>query len=323
MNSSFRLSMLLKTQLRLYSTPQPAILNRAMGQHQWYIHMSRIENSKTEEIASALAKLRKDSQAKNANLVLAFGPDFLAKVTSDQPEDFQPFKAIKSIDGSNREAKATQEDLVIWLNSDRKDDIWKLQWDCRQALKNHMKVARETITFIYGDSLDMTGFKDGTGNPEATRDTEVAIVPAGQKGAGGSFMLAQRWIHDLTAWEALPVGEQEKIFGRTKKDSTRLNEQPDFSHLSHTELREGATADATKPKRDEITRRSTPYAFHDGSVGLYFTAFCKTQKPLRERLERMYGVNGEVRDRLTDYSNPASGAFYFAPSVEVLDQFAK
>jgi porphyrinogen peroxidase len=69
-----------------------------------------------------------------------------------------------------------------------------------------------------------------------------------------------------------------------------------------------------------MTRRSTPYAFHDGSVGLYFMAFCKTQAPFRERLRAMYAADGGVRDRLVDFSNPASGSFYFAPSVETLEE---
>ena len=91
------------------------------------------------------------------------------------------------------------------------------------------------------------------------------------------------------------------------------------SHLAHVELREGATADESTPKRGEMVRRSTPYAFHDGTVGLYFMGFCKEQAPLRERMEAIYGNNGHQRDALTDYSTPASGAFYFAPSSETLD----
>ena len=146
------------------------------------------------------------------------------------------------------------------------------------------------------------------------------MIPDGQPGAGGSFINAQRWVHDLDAWNEMPVEEQEKVFGRKKPDSVRLDPQPDFSHLSHVELRQGATADASKPKRDELVRRSTPYAFHDGTVGLYFMAFCKPQAPLRERLRAMYAVDGGVRDRLVDFSNPASGSFYFAPSVETLDR---
>ena len=301
--------------------PQSAILNRNMGDHQWYVHMSRVDGADLKVIKSVVQTLRQNCAlpGREINLVIGFGPTLLKDLTKDIPNDFQPFETIKSIDGSGREAKGTQEELLFWMNSPRKDQIWKTQYDARQALRGHMKVARETMTFIYGASLDMTGFIDGTGNPAEERDREVAIVPDGQPGAGGSFILAQRWVHDLEGWEKQSVPEQEGVFGRTKEESTRLDKQPAHSHLSHVELRQGATADASKPKRDEITRRSTPYAFHDGTVGLYFMAFCKTQAPFRERLRAMYGCDGQARDKLVDFSNPASGSFYFAPSVETLD----
>jgi len=301
------------------ATPQPSVLNRNMGQHQWYVHLSRMDGADMGAIKAAISQLRADCAAKNINLVVGFGPSLLADLTDDVPSDFQPYETFQSIDGSGKEAKGTQEELLFWLNSEKKDEVWKAQWDAREVLKGHMRVARETMTFIYGDSLDLSGFIDGTGNPEPERDVEVAIVPDGESGAGGSFIIAQRWVHDLEAFNLLPVEEQEKVFGRTKADSTRLKVQPPTSHLSHVELREGKTGDDGTPKRDEISRRSTPYAFHDGTVGLYFMAFCKSQAPLRERMRAMYGMDGQVRDRLTSYSNPASGSFYFAPSVETLD----
>ena len=301
------------------ATPQPSVLNRNMGQHQWYVHLSRMDGADMGTIKAAISQLRADCAAKNINLVVGFGPSLLADLADDVPSDFQPYETFQSIDGSGKEAKGTQEELLFWLNSEKKDEVWKAQWDAREALKGHMRVARETMTFIYGDSLDLSGFIDGTGNPEPERDVEVAIVPDGEPGAGGSFIIAQRWVHDLEAFNLLPVEEQEKVFGRTKADSTRLTVQPPTSHLSHVELREGKTGDDSTPKRDEISRRSTPYAFHDGTVGLYFMAFCKSQAPLRERMRAMYGMDGQVRDRLTSYSNPASGSFYFAPSVETLD----
>ena len=301
------------------ATPQPSVLNRNMGQHQWYVHLSRMDGADMGAIKAAISQLRADCAAKNINLVVGFGPSLLADLADDVPSDFQPYETFQSIDGSGKEAKGTQEELLFWLNSEKKDEVWKAQWDAREALKGHMRVARETMTFIYGDSLDLSGFIDGTGNPEPERDMEVAIVPDGEPGAGGSFIIAQRWVHDLEAFNLLPVEEQEKVFGRTKADSTRLTVQPPTSHLSHVELREGKTGDDSTPKRDEISRRSTPYAFHDGTVGLYFMAFCKSQAPLRERMRAMYGMDGQVRDRLTSYSNPASGSFYFAPSVETLD----
>ena len=301
------------------ATPQPAVLNRNMGQHQWYVHLSRMDGADMGVIKSAVQQLRQDCADKGINLTIGLGPSLLADLTDDVPNDFQPYETFKSIDGSGKEAKGTQEELLFWLNSEKKDEVWKAQWDAREALKGHMRVARETMTFIFGDSLDLSGFKDGTGNPEPERDVEVAIVPDGEPGAGGSFIIAQRWIHDLEAFNLLPVEEQEKVFGRTKAESDRLSPQPPTSHLSHVELREGRTGDDSTPKRDEISRRSTPYAFHDGTVGLYFMAFCKSQAPLRERMRAMYGMDGQVRDRLTSYSNPASGSFYFAPSVETLD----
>jgi len=293
-----------------------------MGEHQWYVHLSREDGANLNTIKAAIKNVRAECASKGINLVVGMGPTLLEDVTNDVPDDFQSYNTIKSVDGSGREAKGTQEELLLWLTHDRKDLVWKTQYDARQALKGHMKVARETMTFTTPSHKwdDMTGFVDGTGNPEPERDIEVAIVPEGQAGAGGSFIIAQRWVHDLEGWNKQSVPEQEDVFGRTKEDSVRLDEQKDFSHLSHVELREGAAAgDASAPKRDEMSRRSTPYAFPDGSTGLYFMAFCARQGPLRERMEAMYGTNGQVRDRLTDFSNPASGSYYFAPSEEVLE----
>jgi putative iron-dependent peroxidase len=301
------------------ATGQPSIFAE-MGKNQWYVHLSRTEGADLNGIKAVLAETRASCDANGVNLVLGIGPTLLPDLTSDVPDDFQPFVTIEAGDGSGRQAKGTQEELLLWLNHDDRGLVWDIQYKARKALAPSMSVARETPTFIYGASLDMTGFIDGTGNPEnEAAERAAALVPDGQAGAGGSFINAQRWIHDLDGWNQMSVEEQEQVFGRKKADSVRLAKQPDFSHLSHVELREGATADDSKPKRDEFVRRSTPYALHDGTVGLYFMAFCKTQAPIRERLRAMYAVDGGVRDRLVDFSNPASGAFYFAPSVETLD----
>jgi len=297
-----------------------------MGVHQWYVHLSRVEGADLGKIKEVLRQFRVNCQPRLGEdepalkYVIAFGPTLLRDLTNDFPNDFQPFETVVSNDGSGREAKGTQEELLLWVHGDDKGRVWRTQWEARQALTGHMKVARETMTFIYGASLDMSGFIDGTGNPDpASKDVDVAIVPDGQPGAGGAHVLAQRWVHDLVAFEKLPIEAQEAVFGRRKPDSARISPPPPTSHLAHVELREGATADETKPKRNEITRRSTPYAFHDGTVGLYFLAFCKDQAPFRERLRAMYGLEGGPRDQLTDFSNPASGSFYFAPSVETLE----
>jgi putative iron-dependent peroxidase len=302
------------------ANPQHAILTD-LAKYQWYTHLSRTDSADLGVIKEAMRTVRAAGThtgvAVPLNVCLLFGPSFLAALTDDVPEDFQPYPGYQSPDG--KVAKATQEDLLLWSHSNDKDLCWEAQYNFRTAVAGHMTVARETPTFIYRNSLDLTGFIDGTGNPEPEDQRDRAIVPDGQKGAGGAFCIAQRWVHDLGYFNSLSLADQEKLFGRKKADSERLKEQPPTSHLSHVELRDGNTADDSKPKRGEMVRRSTPYAFHDGTVGLYFMGFCKTQAPLRERMEAIYGMNGQARDALTDYSTPASGSFYFAPSIETLD----
>lgn len=298
------------------ATPQPAILG-PLQEHQWYVHMSRSEGADLDVIKAALRDLRSHCAANGVNLVLQFGPTLLPDLTDDIPEDFQAYPGYTSPDG--KVAKGTQEELLIWVHHDRKGLCWEAQHNFRNAVADHMYVARETITWVYRNSLDLTGFIDGTGNPADEDQHDRAIVPDGQPGAGGTFSIAQRWVHDLAYFNGLSHSDQENTFGRTKADSTRLAHQVPTSHLKHVELRHGDTADATKPKRGEMVRRSTPYAFHNGVVGLYFMGFCKTQAPLRERMEAMYGLNGQPRDAITNYSTPASGAYYFSPSVETLD----
>jgi putative iron-dependent peroxidase len=300
--------------------PQPAVLAN-LQKHQWYVHLSRTDNADLNVIKGALRDLRAHCAPEGleveVNLGIFFGPTLLAELTDDIPNDFQPYPGYESPDG--KVAKATQEELLIWLHGDAKDLLWEAQYKFRTAVAGHMAVARETLAWIYRNSLDLSGFIDGTGNPLPEDQHDRAIVPDGQPGAGGAFCIAQRWVHDLNYFNSLSIDEQENLFGRRKDDSERLKVQVPTSHLSHVELREGETADETKPKRGEMVRRSTPYALHDGTVGLYFMGFCKDQAPMRERMQAIYGMNGQQRDQLTDYSTPASGSFYFAPSVETLD----
>ena len=301
--------------------PQHAILTN-LTKYQWYTHLSRTEGADLEVIKKAIADLRAAGAEVGVttaiNVCVLFGPTLLADLTDDIPADFQPYPGYTSPDGS-KTAKGTQEELLVWIHSEDKDLCWETQFNFRNAVAGHMTVARETPTFIYRNSLDLTGFIDGTGNPQPEDQHDRGIVADGQPGAGGSFCIAQRWVHDLKFFNGLSLEDQQNTFGRTKDDSTKLDVQVPTSHLMHVELREGDTADESTPKRGEMVRRSTPYAFHDGTVGLYFMGFCREQAPMRERMEAMYGINGQETDAITDYSTPASGSFYFAPSVETLE----
>ena len=123
-------------------------------------------------------------------------------------------------------------------------------------------------------------------------------------------MLAQRWRHDLGAFDALDVAEQESIIGRTKVDSIELDDKPETAHISRVVIE-------VDGEELEIYRRSVPY----GSVsehGLFFLAFSADPSRFDRMLGRMFGVEDGIRDRLTEFSTPQSGAYYFAPSLEDL-----
>ena len=298
------------------ATSQPAILGD-LQKYQWCVHMSRTEGADLGVIKQALKDAQADAAAQGVNLCILLGPSLATDLGIETGGDFQDYPGYESPDGS-KVAKGTQEELLLWVHDADTDLIWEVQHTARSALAGHVSVARETPCFIYKNSLDLTGHIDGTGNPEPEDQQDRGIIADGEAGAGGSYCIAQRWVPDMNYWASLSLNEEENVFGRTKADSTKLDVQVPRSHLSHVELCEGATADESTAKRGEMVRRSTPYAFHDGTVGLYFMGFCKTQAPLRERMDAMYGHNDHETDAITDYSTPASGSYYFAPSVEAL-----
>jgi deferrochelatase/peroxidase EfeB len=119
-----------------------------------------------------------------------------------------------------------------------------------------------------------------------------------QRGGGiGRERQVTDFVEDPESWSG-----EEAHGGRPSAFERGAATQVPTSHLAHVELREGATGDDSSPKRGEMVRRSTPYAFHDGTVGLYFMGFCREQAPMRERMEAIYAMNGQQRDahRLLD-----------------------
>ena len=158
------------------ATPQPAIFNE-MGRNQWYVHLSRVDGADLSQIKGVLRDTVNAAAGHGLNLCVLFGPTLLADLGGPAVDDFQPYETFVSADGSGREAKGTQEELLLWWNGTEKDMIWEMQFNARTALAGNMTVARETPTFVWRDSWDMTGFVDGTGNPEDHRQPEVALIP--------------------------------------------------------------------------------------------------------------------------------------------------
>ena len=144
----------------------------------------------------------------------------------------------------------------------------------------------------------------------------VATIPDGEPGAAGTVLLYQQWQHQTSEWEALPDDAQERVMGRTKADSTEFAEDvmPADSHVSRT------TVDEDGEER-KIFRRNTAY----GNVtthGTVFVGFSADQQRLDRMLRRMAGAEDGLRDALTRYTTPLTGAYYFVPSLQALQRFA-
>jgi len=295
------------------ATPQPGIFALGARSH-YHLELDVRPDATDVDVVDALGRLREPAvTAGGTNLVLGFGADLWRRLAPDDaPPELCGFAPIVGLDGHT--APATQHDMWVWIHGTGEDVVLDVARAVSASLAPIGELRLEQPCFVYKDSRDLTGFVDGTANPRIDEAAEVALVPGGQPGAGGSFVIAQRWVHDLTGFAELAVPDQQRVFGRTKPDSVELegDAKPANAHISRVEIH-----DEVGEERP-IFRRSTPY----GTVveaGLYFLGFSADLSRFSDMLAAMYGTTGDsIRDHLTDFSTPVSGSFFFAPSLESL-----
>ena len=268
------------------------------------------------QVAASLKHLREPAvSAGGVNLVVGFGSDLWRALAPGQvPAGLHSFHGVAGASG--RGVPATQHDLWLWIDGSSADVVFEHMRAAAAAIADVAQVAAEQPCFVHRDSRDLTGFIDGTRNPPQHRAASTALVPDGEPGAGGSHVLAIRWVHNLDAFHALPVEDQQRVFGRTKPDSIELegDAKPATAHISRVEVEDAAGHEL------EIYRRGVPYA-RLGEHGLYFAAFAADPTRFETMLGRMFGLGGDgLQDRLLDFTRPVSGALYFAPSLTILSE---
>jgi len=302
---------------RRFTLPQFGIF--AQGTHAHHFLELDLKPDVTPGDAVAAFRLLRtpDVSAGGVNLVVAFGSDIWRGVApSMAPHDLAPFEPIDGRD--DRRVPATQHDAWLWISGAEPDVTWQSAHAAALAVADAADVATEQQAFTYLGGRDITGFIDGTANPQVRRAADVALVPPGHAGEGGSHVLTMRWVHDLVAFNRLSVTDQQRVFGRTKADSVELSdaEKPPTAHIARVEMTEDG-------EELEIFRRSVPYGTAE-QHGLYFVAFSAERSRYDRMLARMFGtaVDG-VRDHLTDFSRPVTGAYYFAPSLNALNELAE
>lgn len=240
---------------------------------------------------------------------VAFGYDVWRDLSGGQgAEDLKNFTPLgKGL------APATQRDVLIHILSLRHDVNFSVAQAAIAAFGDTLKIEDEVHGFRWVEDRDLSGFVDGTENPagEALRRS-VAIINGGVDG-GGSYVLTQKWEHNLQQFHRFSVEEQEKIIGRTKVDNEELegDARPETSHVGRVDLKENGVG-------LKIVRQSLPYGTASGTNGLYFIAYCACLHNIEQQLFSMFGEADGKRDAMLRFTKPVSGSYWFAPSLDTL-----
>ncbi len=233
---------------------------------------------------------------------------------NDAPQDVHDFDLPIEGPGGYR-MPATQAGIWAWFSAGSYDIVFDMGEEAVETLAPYATLEREYRGWSYHRNRDLTGFEDGTENPPLDEAPEVAVIPDGNPGAGGSILLFQVWQHTKNTFHELPLATQEAVIGRTKAESIEFDEahMPANSHVSRTTLEIGG-------KELKIFRRNVPYGIVSDN-GTLFVGFSAEQSRLELMLGQMAGIEGP-RDALTLYTEPLTGAYYFIPSVQALRRFA-
>ncbi len=292
------------------SEPQPALFIEEVADHlhaEWDLRAGATD---AHIVAAISAARRAVTSLGGPNVVWGFGPALWRRLSGGNlPDTVTDFTGIGT--GNAAGLPVTQSDLWLWCLGNNYAAIWQAAAAAAELLAPIAELRRHQRAYKAADSRDPTGFIDGTENPLIDEALEVALVPEGQPGAQGSAVFVQRWVHNLAAFNALPIAAQEDVFGRTKADSTQLppDEMPATSHVSRNTITDATGAEL------HIYRRNTPFGGIEAAGTMFIGA---TNDPYRveEMLRRMFDQAGDgLHDSLTRFSTPTSGSWYFVPAM--------
>ena len=234
---------------------------------------------------------------------------------ASRPAGLHPFRAIT---GARHNAVATPGDLLFHIRAHRFDLCFELAQRLTERLGGAATVIDEVHGFRSFDERDVLGFVDGTENPEGgAADDAVLIGDEDPAFAGGSYVIVQKYVHDLAAWDAQTVEEQELVIGRTKLSDLELDDdvKPPDSHVALTTIVDD------DGEEHQIVRFNMPF----GRVGVrefgtYFIGYARTPDVIEEMLENMFvGRPPGTYDRILDFSTAVTGNLFFVPSADFLD----
>jgi len=233
---------------------------------------------------------------------------------SPLPRELAPFREIQ---GARHTAVATPGDLLYHLRAKSMDLVVEFEKLLLESFGDAVVPVDDVAGFRYFDGRDLLEFVDGTANPDGLALPAATLVGDEDPDyAGGSYVVIQKYLHDLAAWRAQTVEAQERIIGRTKQDNTELPDAAAAEQKSHKTLCTIADADG----EHDILRDNMPFANPGrGEYGTYFIGYSRHLWVIEKMLERMFvGDPPPLHDRILDFSKPMTGVTFFAPARRVL-----
>ena len=236
-----------------------------------------------------------------------------------RPAELHPFQEIVA---GPRHAVATPGDLLFHIRSERPDLCFEFERILLDNLGAGVTVVDEVTGFRYFDARDLLGFVDGTANPTGL-DLPASALVGDEDGdfAGGSYVVVQKYLHDLAAWSRTPTPVQEEIIGRTKIDNIEIDDD-DAPRKSHKSLATITDADGNEY---DILRDNMPFGRPGHQeFGTYFIGYSRYLWVIEKMLQRMYvGDPPGAYDRLLDFSTPHTGTTFFAPTRTTLQMLVQ
>jgi putative iron-dependent peroxidase len=247
--------------------------------------------------------------------VLGFGSEAWDRIFGEpRPSELHKFNEIRA---GERHAVSTPGDMLFHIRAQRMDLCFELATRIMARLGASVSPADEVHGFRYFDSRDLIGFVDGTENPKAQEAIDVTLVADEDPAfTAGSYVIVQKYLHDLVAWNKLPTEKQEYIVGRTKLTDVELDDsiKPASAHNALTKVVEDG-------KEIKILRDNMPFGqAGQGEFGTYFIGYSRSPRTIEKMLQNMFvGKPAGNYDRLLDFSRAVTGNLFFVPSATFLE----
>ncbi len=230
-----------------------------------------------------------------------------------RPAELHPFREIKGA----HHAVATPGDLLFHIRATHMDLCFEVATEIMSRIGESVATEDEVHGFKYFDERDLLGFVDGTENPVDQAAMDATIIGNEDPAfAGGSYVIVQKYLHDLKAWNAVPVEQQENIIGRRKLSDVELDDaaKPSYAHNVLTSIEENG-------EELEILRDNMPFGnAGKGEFGTYFIGYARSPSRIERMLENMFiGQPPGNYDRLLDFSKAVTGSLFFVPSASFLE----